>query len=170
MNIRPLEKTDLMNLHRLNNIRNVMSYWFEEPYESFDELVSLYEKHIHDDGERRFVIEENDFFVGVVELMEISYIHRNCEIQIAIHPEYEGRGLAQQALQTGIDYGFDVLNLHKIYLYVDVANEKAIHIYEKLGFQVEGRLLQQFYASGDYHDSFFMGLFKSNRVGSVSPL
>ena len=33
-----------------------MRYWFEEPYEAFVELTDLYDKHIHDQSERRFIV------------------------------------------------------------------------------------------------------------------
>lgn len=46
MIIRALEKTDLQYLHNLNNEYSIMSYWFEEPYQSLSELESLYQKHI----------------------------------------------------------------------------------------------------------------------------
>lgn len=160
MKIRPLEKKDLNDVHALNNSKAVMSYWFEEPYESLDELYSLYNKHILDNNERRFVIEVENRFAGVIELVEISYLHRNCEMQVAILPEFQGRGLAEKAMRHGIDYAFNMLNLYKAYLYVDVDNAAAIHIYEKLGFMIEGRMIRQFYSNGSYHDSYFMGLFK----------
>lgn len=158
MNIRALERSDLHDIHRLNNLKSVMSYWFEEPYESTDELHSLYEKHIHDNTERRFVIEDNGVFAGVIELVEISFLHRNCEIQVAVFPEHEGKGLASRAMAKGIEYAFNILNLHKVYLYVDVDNEKAVNIYKKLGFELEGCLKEQFFAAGSYHDSYYMGL------------
>lgn len=161
MRIRPLEKEDLIAVHELNNLKSVMSYWFEEPYESFGELQNLYNKHIDDDTERRFVIEVDDIFAGIVELIEISYIHRNCEIQIALFPDHQGHGYAKEAMKKGIDYAFNFLNLNKVCLYVDVENEKAIHIYKALGFQIEGRLIQQFFAAGQYHDSYFMGLLRN---------
>lgn len=94
MLIRALEKTDLPSIHVINNEREMMAYWFEEPYESLDELEKLYDKHLFDSSERRFVIELNGEFVGVVELMEIDYIHRNCEIQIIVIKRFRGQGLA----------------------------------------------------------------------------
>ena len=34
--------------------------------------------------------------------------------------------------------------MHKIYLVVDKENEKAVHVYKKVGFMVEGELLDEF--------------------------
>lgn len=45
--LRALEREDLRYIHLLNNDNNIMSYWFEEPYESFAELQDLFEKPIH---------------------------------------------------------------------------------------------------------------------------
>ncbi len=54
--LRPLEREDLRYVHQLDNNASVMRYWFEEPYEAFVELSDLYDKHIHDQSERRFVV------------------------------------------------------------------------------------------------------------------
>ena len=51
MKIRALEETDLQFVHHLNNEYTIMSYWFEEPYESLSELKTLYQKHILDESE-----------------------------------------------------------------------------------------------------------------------
>lgn len=160
MKIRPLEKKDLSYIYTQENSRKIMALWFEEPYTSFDELQTLYDKHVLDQTERRFVVEEDYQFIGVVELMEIDSLHRNTEIQIIIHSKYQGHGYAQMAMSAGIDYAFNVLNMHKVYLYVDADNSTAIHIYKKLGFVEEGKLRKHFFAEGDYHDSLIMGIFK----------
>lgn len=162
MKIRALERSDLKNVHVINNKVDTMRLWFEEPYESLDELTSLYDKHIHDDDERRFVVDIEGKFAGIVELMSIDYIHRNCEIQIVITPEFGGNGYAQKALKSGVDYAFHTLNMHKVYLWVDVNNEPAVHIYKKMGFEIEGTIKEQFFAGGKYHDSYFMGIFRSS--------
>ncbi|QIL50569.1 GNAT family N-acetyltransferase [Weissella coleopterorum] len=160
MRIRPLEKTDLSYIYDQENSRKIMALWFEEAYTSFDELQTLYDKHVLDQTERRFVVEEDSQFIGVVELMEIDSLHRNTEIQIIINSNYQGHGYAQEAMKAGLDYAFNVLNMHKVYLYVDVDNSPAIHIYKKIGFIEEGRLRKHFFAEGHYHDSLIMGIFK----------
>lgn len=158
--LRPLERDDLLLVHRLNNNASIMRYWFEEPYEAFVELADLYDKHIHDQTERRFIFEHEDKPVGLVELVEIDYIHRRCEFQIIIDPQYQGKGYAAGATKAAMDYAFFVLNLYKLYLIVDKENSKAIHIYSKMGFELEGELKHEFFVNGEYRDAIRMCIFQ----------
>ncbi len=171
--LRPLEREDLRYVHQLDNNASVMRYWFEEPYEAFVmrywfeepyeafvELSDLYDKHIHDQSERRFVVECDGEKAGLVELVEINHVHRRAEFQIIISPEYQGKGLATRAAKLAMDYGFTVLNLYKLYLIVDKENEKAIHIYRKLGFTVEGELMHEFFINGQYRNAIRMCIFQ----------
>jgi diamine N-acetyltransferase len=151
--LRALERSDLRFIHDQLNDRSVMSYWFEEPYESFDELEQLYNRHIHDNAERRFVVENNEkVLVGLVELIEIDYIHRRAEFQIIITPEYQGQGFARFCINKALDYSFTILNLHKVYLSVLIDNNKAIHLYKQCGFIEEGHLVDEFFIEGKYRD------------------
>ena len=158
--LRPLEREDLRFVHQLDNNASVMRYWFEEPYEAFVELSDLYDKHIHDQSERRFVVECDGEKAGLVELVEINHVHRRAEFQIIISPDYQGKGLATRAAKLAMHYGFTVLNLYKLYLIVDKENEKAIHIYRKLGFMVEGELIHEFFINGQYRNTIRMCIFQ----------
>ena len=160
LRLRSLEREDLIFVHKLNNNAKIMSYWFEEPYEAFVELQDLYDKHIHDQGERRFIVEKDDEMVGIVELVEIDYIHRRTEFQIIIDPKHQGHGYAVLATRLAMDYAFSVLNMHKLYLIVDTINEAAIHVYKKVGFSVEGELQEEFFVEGSYHDALRMCMFQ----------
>ena len=158
--LRPLEREDLQFVHKLNINANIMSYWFEEPYEAFVELQDLYDKHIHDQGERRFIVQKSAEMVGLVELVEIDYIHRRAEFQIIIDPRHQGHGYAKAATRLAMNYAFSILNLYKLYLIVDKNNERAIHIYQKAGFQIEGELIDEFFVDGEYHNAIRMCMFQ----------
>ncbi|WP_100332323.1 spermidine N1-acetyltransferase [Bacillus xiapuensis] len=160
--LRPLEREDLTFVHTLNTNANIMSYWFEEPYEAFVELQDLYDKHIHDQSERRFIVQHNDQMVGLVELVEIDYIHRRTEFQIIIDPRHQGCGYSVKATKLAMHYAFSVLNMHKLYLIVDQSNEKAIHVYKKVGFQVEAELKDEFFVDGEYHNALRMCMFQQD--------
>jgi diamine N-acetyltransferase len=159
--LRPLERQDLRFVHELNNDAKIMRYWFEEPYETFSELSQLYDQHVHDQRERRFVaVDTDDELVGLVELIELDYIHRRGEFQIIIAPNRQGHGYATQATRLAVEYAFKVLNLRKLYLIVDKSNVSAIHVYEKCGFQHEAELIEEFFGNGAYHNALRMCMFQ----------
>ncbi|ERJ39687.1 Spermidine N1-acetyltransferase [Burkholderia sp. AU4i] len=159
--LRPLERQDLRFVHELNNDAKIMRYWFEEPYETFSELSQLYDRHVHDQRERRFVaVDAQGELVGLVELIELDYIHRRGEFQIIIAPQCQGRGYAGQATRLAIEYAFKVLNMRKLYLIVDTSNAAAIHVYEKCGFQHEAELKEEFFGNGAYHNAYRMCIFQ----------
>ncbi|WP_413458326.1 spermidine N1-acetyltransferase [Herbaspirillum huttiense] len=165
--LRPLEREDLRFVHHLNNNATVMRYWFEEPYETFAELSALFEAHIHEQNERRFIVDADGDSSGLVELVEINTVHRSAEFQIIIAPACQGRGLAVEATRLALDYGFSVLNLHKIYLIVDRENEKAVHVYAKAGFRPEGVLKEEFFMNGQYRDVIRMGIFQRDHLARM---
>ncbi len=66
----------------------------------------LYDKHIHDQSERRFVIECNGDKAGLVELVEINHVHRRAGVPDHHPPDFQGKGLATRAARLAMDYGF----------------------------------------------------------------
>ena len=65
-----------------------------------------------------------------------------------------------------LKYAFEHLNLHKVFLRVYEYNERAIHVYEKCGFRMEGRLRKQRFKWGKYHDVLIMGILDEEYFGS----
>lgn len=161
MKLRPLEETDLEFIHELANDYSIMSYWFEEPYNSLAKLKENYQNNSSSEATRRFVVINENDLVGIVDLGSIDFIHRNCEIMIIIKAEFSGNGFAKFAFNEATKYAFEVLNMHKVYLYVDTQNERAIRIYERQGFKNEGVLREHFYTKGKYKDAAFMSILKN---------
>lgn len=165
--LKALERENLRFIHRLDNNRTVMNYWFEEPYESFDELVDLYDKHIHDANERRFIAWHENANgesepVGLVELIEINTIHRSCEFQIIVAPAFQGKGFGKQITRLALEWAFMVLNLNKVYLFVSTTNEKARALYQSQGFIEEGELVEEIWANGRYENVIRMYQLQRN--------
>ena len=84
------------------------------------------------------------------------------EFQIIIAPAHQGLGYAAKAVLLVMDYAFTVLNLYKLYLVVDTENKKAIHVYKKLGFEVEGELKHEFFSNGEYRNALRMCTFQTD--------
>src|SRR5690625_1222128 len=101
--LRVIEQEDLEFIHKLNNNPDIMSYWFEEPYKSMARLQDMYEKSMHNQQERRFILKKNNEKLGLVELVSIDPIHRKAEFTIMIEPTYQGHGYARDRKSTRLN-------------------------------------------------------------------
>ncbi|MGG1660771.1 GNAT family N-acetyltransferase [Brevibacillus sp. NRS-1366] len=102
---------------------------------------------------------ESDQVIGDIQIGDIDMFNRNAFIRIAIEQSaYQGKGYGSEAMRLMLDYGFGILNLHRIELNVFAYNDRAIHTYEKLGFQREGVQRQALYYNHAYHDSILMSM------------
>lgn len=82
--------------------------------------------------------------------------HRHvCEINIAVHPDYQrqgiGRALIAAIKQHAAQYGIRKLRLRAL-----SCNAPALAFYRKCGFREEGRLREEFYLGGRYVDEVYM--------------
>ncbi len=164
LQIRPLEKEDLAFLYAMQTNPEVMDYWFEEPYTSIEKLIKSYEAGQDTDLHRHFILHQSGEKIGYLALYDIDNRHKHAEFAIMIDPSQQGKGYATEATRLIVEYGFNQLNLYKLFLYVDKLNEKAAHIYQKVGFQIEGDLKKHYFVNGSYHDVLFMSLFQEDYV------
>lgn len=100
--------------------------------------------------------------IGFIQLSAINWISKNCSFGIAItESAHHGKGYAVEAMNLLFDYAFNKLNLLKISLEVIDSNISAIKLYEKYGFELEGKLKSHYYWNDHYHDVFIYSLFKA---------
>lgn len=121
--------------------------WFEN---------KLLEKH-----NKAFGIEEKDSkdLIGIIGLNSTDFINRQAELYVYIGEEkILGKGLGTDAIKALVKFAFDELNLHRISLVVFSYNNRAIRVYEKIGFKTEGILKESLYKAGKYHDKILMAI------------
>jgi len=80
------------------------------------------------------------------------------DLGMAIIARYRNQGIGSQMLAYLLDWARRK-GLHKVTLGVFANNKRAIHIYEKIGFTVEGVLRQQHRIGGHYVDEILMARF-----------
>jgi RimJ/RimL family protein N-acetyltransferase len=74
-----------------------------------------------------------------------------------------GQGYATEAGSAMVDFGFDVLGLHRIWAGCDADNAGSIRVLEKLGMSLEGRHRHDVRVRGTYRDSLVFGLLETER-------
>ncbi len=80
------------------------------------------------------------------------------ELGIAVHDSCQSMGIGSAMLKHLIDIA-KMKKLTKVYLNVDADNDRAIHIYKKAGFEIEGKLRNEKYYKGQYSDEYRMAIF-----------
>ncbi|MFK8139328.1 MAG: GNAT family N-acetyltransferase [Bdellovibrionales bacterium] len=75
----------------------------------------------------------SDEFLGELVLNQIK--GESCNIRIAILPEFHDKGVGTKAVNLGLDYAFERLDLASVTLGVYNINPRAIRVYEKCGFK-----------------------------------
>lgn len=98
-------------------------------------------------------------FLGICGLLGVDSIHRSAELGIALqNKRYWGKGLGTEAIRLLLDFGFNIINLHRIYLTVFEDNLRAQRVYEKVGFTKTGRQRDAIRRFGRYFDLLSMDL------------
>ena len=103
-------------------------------------------------------------YLGEVVLMDIDEHNRSAVFRIALAREsLFGQGLGTAATQRIVDFGFDDLGLHRIELEVYAFNDRARHVYEALGFSVEGVKRDALWQDDAFHDAVVMSILATDR-------
>ena len=161
VNLIPLSQDLAQKIMMWRNRPEVYDSLFNHRFITPELQQEWYNKVIHDDTKIITVIEEkaNSNPVGMTALNNIDYLHRTAESSFFIGEEScRGKGYAYEAEYLKIKYGFENLNLNKIYAYVLISNIKSANLHKKLGFYLEGTLRNHVFHRGSYEDVLMYGL------------
>ena len=83
---------------------------------------------------------EDGTFFGAAGFNNLSKEHRKAEIGFWLLPEFQKKGIIQEAVPVIIQHAFEELQLHRIEAYVETENSDSAKALQKLHFAHEGRL------------------------------
>jgi diamine N-acetyltransferase len=164
--LRAIERDDLPHYVQWLNDPAVLQYFgYILPLSSAEE-EKWYDDMLRDPSVRNFAIEFEGQHVGGAGFSRIDGRNAGAEAGLFIGlPQMWDQGLGYDALHTLLRFGFEQMNLNRIYLRVFADNGRAVHLYEKLGFQHEGRWRQAEFRHGRYHDMLWMSLLREEWTG-----
>ena len=100
--------------------------------------------------------------IGNCSFMDINRTARSAEVGLFIGDKScWNKGYGTEVMHILLRLGFETLNLNRVYLRVDEANNGGIRAYEKAGFVHEGRCRQGIFESGEYRDMLLMSVLRS---------
>ena len=161
--IRPFRDSDIADIKEIRSMRGVM----ETIPTLFSESVAFTEKVMKSVGPNdpalSAVIEtpegEKVIGNGVLRLTEKARLRHTASVALIVHAGYHNMGVGRAILSQLLEIADKWLMLVRVELEVAACNEGAIHLYESLGFQHEGRLKYAFMKDGKYEDLLVMGRY-----------
>ncbi|HLJ34503.1 MAG TPA: GNAT family N-acetyltransferase [Ktedonobacteraceae bacterium] len=96
--------------------------------------------------------------VGCISTHECDARTGTFRYGIAIQREHWRKGYASEAITIVLRYFFEELRYQKVTVNVFSFNDASIHMHERLGFQLEGRLRRMIYTQGQFFDELFYGM------------
>jgi diamine N-acetyltransferase len=164
--LRAIERQDLPNYVRWLNDPAVLEYFGRHRPMPLAEEETWYEQMLQDPTACNFAVELDGQHIGGAGFQYIDGRNASAEVGLFIGlPELWDQGLGGDVLRTLLRYGFEQLNLHRIYLRVFAGNQRAVHLYKKVGFQPEGRWREAEYRHGRYQDMLWMSILRPEWTG-----
>lgn len=155
------KKASFEDIEFINKIRNI----YAKDFLHDSNVYSLEEAKIW------FLNKNPDYYLIILNLNEkIGYFrtsnysadNKNIYIGADLHPDYIGKNLAHESYNKFIDFIFKKYNLNKISLEVLSTNQRAIKLYKKLNFFIEGTKRQEVIKNGQFVDSIVMSILKQD--------
>lgn len=84
--------------------------------------------------------------------------HRTAALGIRIASPYQNRGYGREALNWMLDWAFRHAALHTVSITAASFNPRGIHLYQELGFSLEGRRRETIWFNRGWHDELEFGM------------
>ena len=119
-----------MRIQRLEEAKHI----FQNNFAEIDDVAAkkFVENSFREDQQHFAIVDDqDDEYLGTISLKNIDLKNKNAEYAISTRKKARGTGANQKATESLLKYGFDKLQLHRIYLNVLSSNKRAISFYKK---------------------------------------
>lgn len=166
----PIEEKDI------KKIAEYISKWVNDPIVTYymftgqrpknvAEIIQGLKKELDSNQNVIFLVSDKKTrqMIGYAGLYDINPSVRKAEFRILIgEKDFWGKGYGTEISEVVTLYGFDRLNLNRIYLGYTSANQGAKKAYERAGYVYEGMRRDDLYRNSTYYDSVIMALLRDD--------
>ena len=163
--LRPLLPADAPAVYAMHADPVTLRYWSTPPWTDpalADELIArdLAAMAAGDYIRLGLQRQADGRLIGLCTLFAFYLPSRRCEIGYILARDSWGQGFMHEALLTLLDYGFGVLDLHRVEADIDPRNAASRRTLDRLGFVAEGLLRERWIVAGELCDTALLGLLR----------
>ena len=162
VDLKIIEKADIELIRKWRNSPEVYNYMLTRDSISKLQQESWFQQVTKSRNAYYMMIytKQNDK-IGLVYFSKIDYRNKNAEPGLYIGSiEHRNSLYGLEAYYLLLDYGFSVLNLHKVYGRILSENELAIKMNKAFGFRTEGVLREEVFYNNSFHNIYRVSVLK----------
>ena len=166
--LRPLSLTDAPSIQAVASDRAIADTMISIPPPYPDDEAERYvQKQLAEREAKQafpFVIERKSdrWFSGMIAIRDIEPDHLQGELSFWLAPDVWGKGYMSEALRAMLRFGFEDLQLNRLYAYHMVRNPGSGKVLQKNGFIQEGVLRQRVQKWGIFEDVKLWAILRSD--------
>jgi len=105
---------------------------------------------------------DDNAFVGLAGMRVYEERFRMGEIFYKLAPQFWGVGYATETAKVLLNFGFEILNLHRIEAGTATENIGSIRVLEKIGMAREGRRRKILPIRGEWYDNYHYAILEND--------
>lgn len=162
--LRDFKKTEWKVVHNYASDPEVVRYmdWgpnTEEETKSFlERAISRQKEQPRTCYDLAIVLKSQKVIIGGCGICVSNPKNREGWIGCVLHRDFWGKGYATETAMTLLHFGFERLNLHRIFATCDPNNLASAHVLEKVSMQREACLREHKWAKGKWRDSLLYAI------------
>lgn len=161
--LRQVTKEDASSLLNYLSDKEVMKFVGLEPFKSIDDAldeISWYQSIVKKKTGIRWgiTLKGQGEVIGSCGFLNYVSQHYRSEIGVELSKDYWGKGIASEAFEAVITYGFEQMNLQRIEALIEPPNIRSQKLADKHGFIREGLLRNYEFTCGKFDDLYMYSL------------
>ncbi|QEE17656.1 GNAT family N-acetyltransferase [Promethearchaeum syntrophicum] len=161
--IRPLKESDIKFFERQYSNPLVQKYTLLH-FQNQDEIRDFYLRGCDlttpDQFRLMLVFKDTLQEIGSIVFEHWDRHHHSVEIGYDLSPEFWGKGLMAEALNSILNFVFSQMKVNRLEATSNPTNHRSINLLKKIGFIQEGMLRQIYYFNSKYYDELIFSMLK----------
>jgi RimJ/RimL family protein N-acetyltransferase len=163
LKLRALEESDLSIIQTWRNDERLRRYFREYRDFSMTHLKNWYNSIILNNKFEFFMIESCEGIpLGITGITYIDWVNRHADVHFYIGKDFKWIDdiYSQEAFNLILDYGFNILNLNKLWAEIYEIDQLKLEFFQKNNFIIDANLRDHYYFKGNYYTSYILSLLK----------
>ncbi|MCL2643558.1 MAG: GNAT family N-acetyltransferase [Candidatus Bathyarchaeota archaeon] len=166
LELRSFQKTDYAQVHEYSSDSTVTHFMTWGP-NTTEETHNFIKKTINYQKEKpqthyplAIVTKNQNRLIGGCGIIISNIENSQGYIGYCLNQKFWGQGYATETAHALLNFGFNHLNLHRIFAFCDPANTASSHIMEKIGMKYEGHFRENTHYKNGWHDEVIYAILK----------